>query len=322
MSMKLEGKICPVCHAYFFDDEDIVFCPTCGLPHHRDCYKSLGHCAQEHLHGTDMQYDVLSKKQAEKTETEQTEKQNAEPVNNQDNSTFAPRVRCGACGSIYSIADESCANCGAKNPLYGRVMPYDLLGGVKPDEPVAENIVAKEAAAFAGVSTNKLIPKFLKFFRGKKASFSVWGFLLPTAHFAGRKMSVAALISGAIEVCAKLLMMPFSNELMNMEFSTTAQMFEYVNGLISSGGNRLLFMALIGSAVYAALHIFCGIFSDYWYYKHATGVIKETKSDTDVNAPNLQEVCLKKGGINIFTFAFSLILTTNLPTIIASFILL
>lgn len=25
--------------------EDIVVCPDCGAPHHRECYQRLGHCA-------------------------------------------------------------------------------------------------------------------------------------------------------------------------------------------------------------------------------------------------------------------------------------
>lgn len=56
MSVSVEGEKCPVCHSYMFDDEDIVFCPICGAPHHRECYKSIGHCALEKYHGTDMEY--------------------------------------------------------------------------------------------------------------------------------------------------------------------------------------------------------------------------------------------------------------------------
>ena len=65
MSLKTEGVTCVRCHAYLFDDDDIVYCPVCGAPHHRDCYNELGHCALEEFHGTDKQYDKI--KAAEET---------------------------------------------------------------------------------------------------------------------------------------------------------------------------------------------------------------------------------------------------------------
>ena len=45
MSISIEGEKCPVCGAYLFDEDDVVFCPECGAPHHRECYNAVGHCA-------------------------------------------------------------------------------------------------------------------------------------------------------------------------------------------------------------------------------------------------------------------------------------
>ena len=73
MSLSVEGQKCPVCHAYLFDDDDVVFCPICGAPHHRDCYNAIGHCALEDKHGTDEQYDASVYKR-EETSEEQEEK--------------------------------------------------------------------------------------------------------------------------------------------------------------------------------------------------------------------------------------------------------
>ena len=35
---------CPVCENEFTNDDDIVVCPLCGTPHHRECYKKNGEC--------------------------------------------------------------------------------------------------------------------------------------------------------------------------------------------------------------------------------------------------------------------------------------
>ena len=53
MSLNDKGSSCVRCHAYIFPEDDIVYCPICGAPHHRECYNTLGHCALEELHGTE-----------------------------------------------------------------------------------------------------------------------------------------------------------------------------------------------------------------------------------------------------------------------------
>ena len=42
--------VCPVCKKQFEDGDDIVVCPECGTPHHRECYNSIHHCANADLH--------------------------------------------------------------------------------------------------------------------------------------------------------------------------------------------------------------------------------------------------------------------------------
>ena len=39
------GVKCPVCSKKFTRADDIVVCPICGAPHHRDCYKQTNECA-------------------------------------------------------------------------------------------------------------------------------------------------------------------------------------------------------------------------------------------------------------------------------------
>lgn len=50
------GYRCPVCGKAFIGGEDIVVCPDCGAPHHRECYRSLGHCAYEERHALGEQW--------------------------------------------------------------------------------------------------------------------------------------------------------------------------------------------------------------------------------------------------------------------------
>ena len=48
--MNYIGEKCAACGNVFTEDDDIVVCPECGTPHHRDCYKSAGKCANTDLH--------------------------------------------------------------------------------------------------------------------------------------------------------------------------------------------------------------------------------------------------------------------------------
>lgn len=48
--MKYTGKNCVLCGKEFTDGDDIVVCPECGSPHHRNCYKTAGECANKVRH--------------------------------------------------------------------------------------------------------------------------------------------------------------------------------------------------------------------------------------------------------------------------------
>lgn len=36
--MDYRGQHCPICGKEFCDGDDIVVCPECGTPYHRECY--------------------------------------------------------------------------------------------------------------------------------------------------------------------------------------------------------------------------------------------------------------------------------------------
>ena len=44
------GKKCFSCGEAFKDGDDIVVCPECGTPYHRECYLKEGKCINDALH--------------------------------------------------------------------------------------------------------------------------------------------------------------------------------------------------------------------------------------------------------------------------------
>ncbi|MCR5208525.1 MAG: DUF2628 domain-containing protein [Eubacterium sp.] len=51
-----KDQSCPVCKRLFEEGDDIVYCPDCGTPHHRECYNLIGHCVNRGLHPSGYSY--------------------------------------------------------------------------------------------------------------------------------------------------------------------------------------------------------------------------------------------------------------------------
>ena len=60
--MFYDNKVCDGCSEVMLEGDDIVVCPECGTPHHRDCYKEHSACANEEKHGEN--FEKAGKRQA------------------------------------------------------------------------------------------------------------------------------------------------------------------------------------------------------------------------------------------------------------------
>ena len=82
-----EDAFCPVCNRKFEEGDDIVYCPECGTPHHRECYKAVGHCVNKGLHASGYSYrdemkGAQSAAQEEQVQEEKKEETQSEIVFN------------------------------------------------------------------------------------------------------------------------------------------------------------------------------------------------------------------------------------------------
>ena len=62
--MDFKKYICPVCTKQFNENDDVVVCPECGTPHHKECYNNLGKCFNEATHGTNESVEFTFKNTA------------------------------------------------------------------------------------------------------------------------------------------------------------------------------------------------------------------------------------------------------------------
>lgn len=299
---------CSVCSAYLFEDDDIVYCPVCGAPHHRDCYNSVGHCALEDKHGTAEQYDFSKNSEAIKPDV--------------SNAESTPKKKCQMCGTLYDADEVSCPNCNAPDSArFGRMsFQIDMLGGIPGDFDLGEGVKAEEAKQFAFVNTGRYIPKFAAMKLGKKSSFNLLAFLFPCGWFLSRKMYKIGAFVGVLEVALNALTLPFINALnviMPESVNNYGEMVDFIAQNVKSIGKPATITAVIAIILNLALMIICGVLGDFFYRNHVVSTVKKLKSESE----DLEEDFRKKGGVNIFLFLIGAFAVQYLPGILASFFL-
>lgn len=304
MSLSNSGEKCAVCNAYLFEEDDVVYCPECGAPHHRDCYSAIGHCGLEEFHGTDKQY-----KKPEPVKQE--ENREAEPVQ-------SSIITCGMCGEKYETTEDVCPNCNAPNisKMGGRFVTFDFLGGVPANTDLGNGVTANEAKKFVTSNTHRYIPKFLGFKKGKKASWNWLAFLTPCGWLMSRKMYLLGAIIGALQIAFVMLAAPFNAAINQLDFSEAANYMESAVIMaenFSLIGEVALITAVIGSLLQLVLRIIMGAFGDLIYRNRVISKVSEIKLESEEQG----ELYRKKGGISMVAAVLGYFAVSYLPTIIA-----
>ncbi len=293
MNSEQKNISCSLCHAYLFEEDDVVYCPVCGAPHHRECYNSIGHCALEQLHGTEQQYDKIKRKteEAEQNNQQQQEKTKAE-YHEQDNP-FKPRF---------------------ENTVY-----FDLLGGVPKDYQIDDGVTAEDAKNFVLSNTMRYIPKFAKLSKHNKISWNFMAFLFPCGWFLSRKMYKNGIIAGLLSVISTLFSLPLNNALINLGFMDAVSYYDMVQRLMEelpNIGTGVIFASFIGMWISLAISVICGLFGDYLYKLHTVSTIRKLKEES----VDIEMDYRKKGGVSLVLFFVGIMAMQYIPSLIAIFI--
>lgn len=316
MSLNVEGSSCVVCHAYLFDEDDIVYCPVCGAPHHRDCYNSVGHCRLEEFHGTERQYDKIKDEFTQSNNREKNGKTSC-----QDDSDISDTVVCKMCMESYDSKLQSCPNCGAPNisKMGIKFVNFDFLGGVPADYDVGDGVTANEAKSFVVANPHRYVPKFATINKGNKLSWNWAAFLFPCGWMMSRKMYKNGIIAGMLMVISSLLSMPLNSIINNLGTSGKEGYAELLNSFyqaLPEIGSAVLLASVIGAVLNLAVRFVSATLGDYIYKKHAIEIIKDIKQNSD----DIDYDMRKRGGVSFFMFILGSMAVEYIPMIIQMFI--
>jgi DNA-directed RNA polymerase subunit RPC12/RpoP len=291
--MKYKGEKCVACDKVFTVDDDVVVCPECGSPHHRECYKAANKCANSDFH-------------AEKKKWRPSV--HVVPERPSDTEIKV----CPACRFPNFGNDDTCARCGKKlggdpagaedilqketDTAYGE-MQNEMENerpflGFNPNEDMG-GATLKEVTQFVCTNTIYYIPifKHMKDF-GSKISFNLSCLIFPYFYFANRKMWGWAVISAIISI-----------------FFNTPSYILWLGKNIGSDDNTEAFLSMIydhqssleildtyfGIAGWITSIIFC-LFGNWLYYRHTIRHIRRMK---DQNAGDTvpAEKIISAGGV-------------------------
>ncbi len=101
--MIYKGHICDGCGKAFEEDDDIVVCPECATPQHRECYRKNNACVNSHKHSEEFTWKAPD---------------GVNPVTVKKEE-FVKTIPCPNCGYNNPVGSESCKQCSMKFTLFG-----------------------------------------------------------------------------------------------------------------------------------------------------------------------------------------------------------
>ncbi len=138
---KYKGKICPFCKTSFLEDDEVVVCDICEMPHHKDCWFENGQCTtfgctgkiKDLLPFDQNSASVVIPTQSQAQSQPQAQTTFVPPAQPQAQAAFVPPAQsqqtysapaaqpqqqsfafCIYCGNKYVIGDMFCRKCGKK----------------------------------------------------------------------------------------------------------------------------------------------------------------------------------------------------------------
>jgi len=321
------------------EGDDIVVCPECATPQHRECWMADGHCVNESLHSPDFIWKPRETVQLD----EPAESKKICHICNAENLPDA--LHCGNCGALLSDenseeagGEKECKFCGEINPASNRLCSkcgapllfennffksnIYMRGVNAPEDEALGNTTVGDTAYFVQSSAKRYIPKFRKIASGKKISFNWAAFLFSPWWFFYRKLYKAGIIILVLITSVTLMTYKYqaeivkAAEIMDDQLTevqeqlgkdiTTEEASKKISAITLDFGKQIRKPAAILLAIIFSEHLICALIADFIYYKRMNQIMDKVE-ETDAPDEIKKSLLIRAGGISFFALAGGLL---------------
>ncbi len=275
------GETCCACNNKFKNNDDVVVCPECGTPYHRECYAKEHRCLFEDKHAQGYEFTP------EKNSAEKNRCANCGADNKKDALVCE---HCGCAIQSESVDNELNLSDTEKKkvqPTLNQNTSTDIFNAVSfqtfsPEQLFGENIMAKkyddisasEWAAFIGKNSTQYLMQFARMDKlGKKTSFCISALFVAPIYFLYRKMWFWAFVSFLVSLISNI--------------PTTITVFQSMGLSLFSNisAQGLMLISTACSMFNIGMSVYFGLYAFYLYRQSAAKTIKQLQTDmTSVDA--------------------------------------
>ena len=288
--MKYEGVQCPVCLKAFDSESDVVVCPECGTPHHRECYDKTGDCINAVKHGSTFVWvnpivPVLEEKKVEAPQKI-------------ENPTILTKENMPKNGVIGEMSPDQIG------PTYREIRGDEKIGDYTVDEYAS--VIQKNIPKF--------MPRFMMFTKtNRKVSWNWAAFFFGPFWLAYRKMYKLAALALLLTFFIPLVFFNSVTEYYEESFSKygevlTSEAYQSTDEMnaaidkLQANMPEQPFALTASSYVEMVVDIVCAVFGNYLYMQKCTKLLDKSKSIED--AEKRKAFLAKKGGRSVASVLF------------------
>ena len=311
--MRYENEKCVVCGELFKDGDNIVVCPDCGTPHHRECYEKNGECACEQLHDDGYVW--------KKSEDEIIDEKITSNVTDDKNDV----KRCPFCGRENNKNALVCVQCRA--PLIEIDKQYQTQSVLIDGETVstqeyidAENTVTVgEASVYIKSNKEKYLKSFLKakFTKGRQ-KFNWAAFFFNPYWFFYRKMYAPGAVFAGLNIAGMLFFMSLVNrcfpEAINYlasamqqkapDYNVIMEQYKEYFFLGAQNNPQLYSIITVFPVIFLIMNIVAGFVANKLYLNKIKKDVVKIKL-VSRNNDSLMAYLYAKGGTSLFSVLFA-----------------